>query len=152
MAILMKTQKTREINLKTFNEFGISIAKIKMSSGNRKAFDDDMSASPSSSKEASEIEETPNLTGVAEENSIDDTLSRPYCIDFLRNFRRFAKILTVAILLGILVCAWSFGFGNQIIEDFDRVYTLEREHGIVEQIKDWMVSFISSILNNTGFF
>ena len=115
-----------------------------MSFGNRKTFDDDMSASPSSLEEASE-EETPNLTGVAEENSTgDDTISRPYCIDFLRNFRRFAKILTVAILLGILICAWSFGFGNQIIEDFDQVYTLEREHGIVEQIKDWMVNFISS--------
>ena len=120
-----------------------------MSSGNRKIFDDDMSASPSSSQEASEIEETPNLTGVAEENSTDDMPSPPLILQETSGL--FAKIATVAILLGILICAWFFGFGNQI-EDFDRVYTLECEHGIVEQIKDWMVSFISSILNNTGFF
>ena len=120
-----------------------------MSSGNRKTFDDDMSASPSSSKEASEIEETPNLTGVAEENSTDDMPSPPLILQETSGL--LAKITTVAILLGILICAWFFGFGNQI-EDFDRVYTLECEHGIVEQIKDWMVSFISSILNNTGFF
>ena len=133
----MKTQKIVKSILIT----------IKMSSGNRKTFDDDMSASPS--KEASEIEETPNLTGVAEENSTDDMPSPPLILQETSGL--FAKIATVAILLGILICAWFFGFGNQI-EDFDRVYTLECEHGIVEQIKDWMVSFISSILNNTGFF
>ena len=120
-----------------------------MSSENRKTLDDDMSASPSSLQEASEIEETPNLTGVAEENSTDDMPSPPLILQETSGL--LAKITTVAILLGILICAWFFGFGNQI-EDFDRVYTLEREHGIVEQIKDWMVSFISSILNNTGFF
>ena len=71
-----------------------------MSSGNRKTFDDDMSASPSSLEEASE-EETPNLTGVAEENSILNEACRI-----------FAK--TVAILLGILICAWfSDGLDGQ---------------------------------------
>ena len=50
MAILMKTQKIVKSILIT----------IKMSSGNRKTFDDDKSASPSSLQEASK-EETPNL-------------------------------------------------------------------------------------------
>ena len=115
-----------------------------MSSGNRKTFDDDMSASPSSSKEASEIEETPNLTGVT-----DDMPSPPLILQETSGL--FAKIATVAILLGILICAWFFGFGNQI-EEFDQTYTLDREHGIVEVIKDWMVNFISSILDNSRFF
>ena len=120
-----------------------------MSSGNRKTFDDDMSASPSSSKEASEIEETPNLTGVAEENSTYDMPSPPLILQETSGL--FAKIATVAILLGILICAWFFGFGNQI-EDFDRVYTLECEHGIVEQIMDWVVKFLSSTFYNNRFF
>ena len=62
-----------------------------------------------------------------------------------------AKIMTIAILMGIWICAWFFGFGNQI-EEFDQTYTLDREHGIVEVIKDWMVNFISSILDNSRFF
>ena len=121
-----------------------------MSSENRKTLDDDVSASSSSLQEASAIEETPNLTGVAEENSTEDN-DMPSPLIFQETSGLIAKIVIVKILLGILICAWYFGFENQIV-DFDRVYTLEREHGIVEQIKDWMVSFISSILNNTGFF
>ena len=125
-----------------------------MSARNRKSFDEKMSASPSNLQEDPEIEETPDLTGVANENSTgDDEMSSPppLILQEASNSGLIAKIMTIAILMGIWICAWFFGFGNQI-EDFDRVYTLEREHGIVEQIKDWMVSFISSILNNTGFF
>ena len=125
-----------------------------MSARNRKSFDDKMSTSPSNLQEDPEIEETPDLTGVANENSTDgDEMSSPppLILQEASNSGLIAKIMTIAILMGIWICAWFFGFGNQI-EDFDRVYTLECEHGIVEQIKDWMVSFISSILNNTGFF
>ena len=125
-----------------------------MSARNRKSFDEKMSASPSNLQEDPEIEETPDLTGVANKNSTgDDEMSSPppLILQEASNSGLIAKIMTIAILMGIWICAWFFGFGNQI-EDFDRVYTLEREHGIVEQIKDWMVSFISSILNNTGFF
>ena len=97
-----------------------------MSSENRKTLDDDMSASSSSLQEASPLifQETSGL---------------------------IAKIVIVNILLGILICAWYFGFENQIV-DFDRVYTLEREHGIVEQIMDWVVKFLSSTFYNNRFF
>ena len=108
----------------------------------RKTFDDKMSDS--------EIEETPNLTGVAEENSNDDDMPAPLLIE-ASNSGLIAKIMTVAILMGIWICAWFFGFGNQI-EAFDRDYILQRETGIVLQIKDWMVNFISSIFDNNGYF
>ena len=118
----------------------------------RKTFDDKMSTSPSNLQEASdsEIEETPNLTGVAEENSNDDDMPAPPLIE-ASNSGLIAKIMTVAILMGIWICAWFFGYGNQI-EAFDRNYILEHESGIVNQIKDWMVNFISSIFDNKQFF
>ena len=121
-----------------------------MSSANRKTFDDDMSASPSNLQEDSdsEIEETPKLTGVAEENStLDNMPAPPLILQDASNSGLIAKIMTVAILMGIWICAWFFGFGNQI-EAFDRDYILERDHGIVQQIKDWMVNFISSIFHD----
>ena len=89
----------------------------------RKTFDDKMSDS--------EIEETPNLTGVAEENSTgDDMPAPPLILQDASNSGLIAKIMTVAILMGIWICAWFFGFGNQI-EAFDRDYILQREMGIV---------------------
>ena len=94
-----------------------------MSSGNRKTFDD-LPASPLSM--VSGIEE--DLTGMDnEENSA------------VTNPRIIATMVAVAILVGIL--AWYFGFGNQI-EDF------ARENGILDQIKDWTIQFVSSIFNN----
>ena len=49
-----------------------------MSARNRKSFDDKMSTSPSNLQEDPEIEETPDLTGVANENSTDgDEMSSP---------------------------------------------------------------------------
>ena len=93
-----------------------------MSSRNtRKTFNDDMSASPSSSQESSENEETANLIGVTEENSTDD-MPAPPLIE-ASNSGLIAKIMTVAILMGIWICAWFFGYGNQI-EAFDRNYIL----------------------------
>ena len=121
-----------------------------MSSANRKTFDDDMSASPSNLQEDSdsEIEETPKLTGVAEENStLDNMPAPPLILQDASNSGLIAKIMTIAILMGIWICAWFFGFGNQI-EAFDRDYIFERDHGIVQQIKDWMVNFISSIFHD----
>ena len=125
-----------------------------MSARNRKSFDDKMSTSPSNLQEEPEIEETPDLTGVANENSTDgDEMSSPppLILQEASNSGLIAKIMTIAILMGIWICAWFFGFGNQI-EEFDQTYTLDREHGIVEVIKDWMVNFISSILDNSRFF
>ena len=93
-----------------------------MSSGNRKTFD-------TTDMPASRIEDE-DLTGVDnEENSV---VTSPSVV---------AGMVAVAILVGILT--WYFGFGNQI-EDF------VRDNGIVEQIKDWTVQYISSFFNNNS--
>ena len=96
-----------------------------MSSGNRKTFADDMSASSPLSLDSG-IEE--DLTGV--DNEENSAVTNPWIV---------AAMVAVAILVGIL--SWFFGFGDQV-EDF------ARENGLVDQIKDWTVQLISSIFNN----
>ena len=91
-----------------------------MSSGNRKTFD-------TTDMPASRIEDE-DLTGV--DNEENSAVTSPLVV---------AGMVAVAILVGILT--WYFGFGNQI-EDF------VRDNGIVEQIKDWTVQYISSFFNN----
>ena len=93
-----------------------------MSSGNRKTFD-------ATDMPASRIEDE-DLTGV--DNEENSAVTSPLVV---------AGMVAVAILVGILT--WYFGFGNQI-EDF------VRDNGIVEQIKDWTVQYISSFFNNNS--
>ena len=93
-----------------------------MSSGNRKTFD-------TTDMPASRIEDE-DLTGV--DNEENSAVTSPLVV---------AGMVAVAILVGILT--WYFGFGNQI-EDF------VRDNGIVEQIKDWTVQYISSFFNNNS--
>ena len=98
-----------------------------MSARNRKSFDEKMSDSPSNLQEDPEIEETPDLTGVANKNSTGgDEMSSPppLILQEASNSGLIAKIMTIAILMGIWICAWFFGFGNQI-EEFDQTYTLD---------------------------
>ena len=137
-----------------------------MSSGNRKIFDD-MSASPSNLQEASdsEIEETPNLTGVAEENSIGDdipvspqlnlqeilriAMENPWIIGTMVGLvmgelvKSIVTMVVVAILVEIL--SWYFQ------DDYFGQSRLALIIGILDQTKDWLIQYISSIFNNQIF-